>query len=58
MVYHKLCKINKVLCWSRQFDLEESLDVTIKWYKNRQGGLDLARIGRHRKWMEKNYRLR
>jgi len=51
-------KIKSELDWSRQFDFEKGLDVTIRWYMNHQDWVDRVRSGEYRKWMEKNYRLR
>ena len=51
-------KIKKELDWSRQFNFEEGLDITIKWYMNHQDWVDRVRSGEYRKWIEKNYNLR
>jgi len=51
-------KIKKELDWSRQFNFEEGLDSTIKWYINNQIWVDRVRSGEYRNWMEKNYELR
>ncbi|MBA7612722.1 dTDP-glucose 4,6-dehydratase [subsurface metagenome] len=51
-------KIKKELGWGRQFDFEEGLDSTIKWYINNQVWVDRVRSGEYKNWLEKNYRLR
>lgn len=51
-------KIKKELGWRRQFDFEEGLDSTIKWYMNNQDWVDRVRSGEYRKWIEKNYKAR
>jgi len=51
-------KIKKELGWGRQFDFEEGLDSTIKWYINNQVWVDRVRSGEYRKWIEKNYKAR
>jgi dTDP-glucose 4,6-dehydratase len=51
-------KIKSELGWSRQFDFEEDLNVTIKWYMKNQAWVDRVRSGEYKKWLEKNYKLR
>jgi len=51
-------KIKKELDWGRQFDFEEGLDSTIKWYIDNQAWVDRVRSGEYRKWIEKNYKER
>lgn len=51
-------KIKKKLGWKQQYDFEEGLDVTIKWYMNHQDWVDRVRSGEYRKWLEKNYEAR
>jgi len=51
-------KIKKELDWNRQFNFEEGLDTTIKWYMNHQDWVDRVRSGEYRKWLEKNYSVR
>ena len=51
-------KIKQELGWSRQYNFEEGLDSTIKWYINNQDWVDRVRSGEYRKWMEKNYKER
>jgi dTDP-glucose 4,6-dehydratase len=51
-------KIKKELGWGRQFDFEEGLDSTIKWYINNQVWVDRVRSGEYIKWIEKNYKGR
>jgi len=51
-------KIKSELGWERQFDFEEGLDVTIKWYMDHQNWIDRVRSGEYRKWLEKNYETR
>lgn len=51
-------KIKRELGWRQEFDFEEGLDMTIKWYMDHQDWVDRVRSGEYRKWMEKNYKLR
>lgn len=51
-------KIKKNLEWNRQYDFEEGLDLTLKWYINNQGWVDRVRSGEYRQWIEKNYEMR
>ena len=51
-------KIKKELGWGRQFDFEEGLDSTIKWYINNQVWVDRVKSGEYKIWLEKNYNLR
>jgi dTDP-glucose 4,6-dehydratase len=41
-------KIKKELDWSRQFNFEEGLDTTIKWYKDNQDWVDRVRSGEYK----------
>jgi dTDP-glucose 4,6-dehydratase len=41
-------KIKKELDWSRQFNFEEGLDLTIKWYKDNQDWVDRVRSGEYK----------
>jgi len=54
----KCDKIKNELGWKRQYNFEEGLDSTIKWYMNNQGWVDRVRSGEYKKWLEKNYGLR
>lgn len=51
-------KIRNELGWERQFDFEEGLDATIKWYMNHQDWIDRVRSGEYGKWIEQNYEAR
>jgi len=51
-------KIRRALVWSRQYNFQEGLDSTIKWYINHQDWADRVRSGEYRKWLERNYRFR
>lgn len=51
-------KIKKELDWGRQFDFEEGLDSTIKWYINNQVWVDRVRSGEYKKWTEEDYKAR
>jgi len=51
-------KIKNELGWQRQFDFEEGLNITIRWYMNNQDWIDRVRSGEYRKWLDKNYKLR
>jgi dTDP-glucose 4,6-dehydratase len=51
-------KIKQELDWGRQYNFEEGLDATIKWYMNHQDWADIVRSGEYRKWLEKNYKMK
>lgn len=51
-------KVKQELGWSRQYNFEEGLDTTIKWYINHKDWVDRVRSGEYKKWMERNYRSR
>jgi dTDP-glucose 4,6-dehydratase len=51
-------KIKKELGWGRQFDFEQGLDSTIKWYINNQVWVDRVKSGEYSGWLEKNYEER
>ena len=51
-------KTKKDLGWDRQYDFEEGLDETAKWYMNNQGWVDRVRSGKYKKWIERNYEMR
>ena len=51
-------KIKRDLGWSRQYNFEEGLDTTIKWYINNQDWVDRVRSGEYKKWLKKNYGMR
>ena len=51
-------KIKNELGWKRQYNFEEGLDSTIKWYMNNQGWVDKVRSGKYKNCLEKNYILR
>jgi dTDP-glucose 4,6-dehydratase len=51
-------KIKKELGWGRQYNFEEGLNSTIKWYMTNKGWVDRVRSGEYSKWMEKSYNFR
>ena len=51
-------KIKNKLGWERQFDFEEGLGETVKWYMNNQGWVDRVRSGKYKKWIERNYEMK
>ena len=51
-------KIRRKLSWKQQYDFEEGLDLTIRWYMDNQEWVDRIRIGEYNKWVEKNYNSR
>ena len=50
-------KIKKELAWEQQYNFEEGLYFTVKWYMHNKGWVDRVRSGEYKKWLEKNYRL-
>jgi dTDP-glucose 4,6-dehydratase len=51
-------KIKRELGWSRRFNFEKGLDVTIRWYMNHTDWVNRVRSGEYKKWLKKNYKLR
>ena len=51
-------KIKQKLGWVKKFSIEEGLDKTIKWYMNNKDWVDRLKSREHKKWLEKNYKLR
>ena len=51
-------KIKQELGWKRRFDIEEGLNLTIKWYMNHQTWLESVRSGEYQRWVEKHYKSR
>lgn len=49
-------KIKKELKWKQQYNFEEGLDLTIKWYIENQGWVKKVRSGEYKTWVEKNYK--
>lgn len=48
-------KIKRELGWKQQYNFEESLEMTIKWYMNNQDWVNRVRSGEYKQWIEKNY---
>jgi dTDP-glucose 4,6-dehydratase len=51
-------KIKRELSWKQQYDFEEGLNLTIRWYMDNQGWVDRVRSGEYKKWLKKNYEAR
>jgi dTDP-glucose 4,6-dehydratase len=51
-------KIKKELRWKQQYNFEEGLEMTIKWYMNNQDWVNRVRSGEYRQWIEKNYGMK
>ena len=51
-------KIKKELGWKQQYNFEEGLEMTIKWYMNNQDWVNRVRSGEYRQWIEKNYGMK
>ncbi len=51
-------KIKKELGWSRRFNFEEGLDITIKWYMNNTEWVASVKSGEYKTWLEKNYEIK
>lgn len=51
-------KIKRELRWKQQYNFEESLEMTIKWYMNNQDWVNRVRSGEYRQWIEKNYGMK
>jgi dTDP-glucose 4,6-dehydratase len=51
-------KIKRELSWKQQYDFEEGLNLTIRWYMDNQGWVNRVRSGEYKKWLKKNYEVR
>ena len=51
-------KIKRELGWKQQYNFEEGLEMTIKWYMNNQDWVNRVRSGEYRQWIEKNYGMK
>ncbi|HDK26237.1 MAG TPA: dTDP-glucose 4,6-dehydratase [Candidatus Atribacteria bacterium] len=47
-------KIKRELGWKQQYNFEEGLEMTIKWYMNHQDWVSRVRSREYRQWIEKN----
>jgi len=47
-------KIKRELGWKQQYNFEEGLKMTIKWYMNHQDWVSRVRSREYRQWIEKN----
>ena len=45
-------KIKRELGWKQQYNFEESLEMTIKWYMNNQDWVNRVRSGEHKQWIK------
>ena len=50
-------KIKQELGWKQEIDIEEGLEMTIKWYMNHSEWVDRVKSGEYKKWLEKNYKM-
>jgi len=51
-------KIKRELGWKQQYNFEESLEMTIKWYMSNQDWVNRVRSGEYRHLVEKNYGMK
>ena len=51
-------KIKRELGWKQQYNFEEGLGMTIKWYMNNQDWVNRVRSGEYKQWIEKNYGMK
>ena len=51
-------KIKRELGWKQQYNFEEGLKMTIKWYMNNPEWVDRVKSGEYKHWIKKNYKMR
>ncbi|MHA1751171.1 MAG: GDP-mannose 4,6-dehydratase, partial [Candidatus Helarchaeota archaeon] len=51
-------KIKQELGWKREVDVEEGLEMTIKWYTNNPEWVERVKSGEYKHWIKKNYKMR
>ena len=51
-------KIKQELGWKQEVDIEEGLEMTIKWYMNHPKWVDRVKSGEYKHWIKKNYKVR
>jgi dTDP-glucose 4,6-dehydratase len=51
-------KIKQELGWKQEVDVEEGLEMTVKWYMNNPEWVDRVKSGEYKHWMKKNYKMR
>jgi dTDP-glucose 4,6-dehydratase len=45
-------KMKRELGWKQQYNFEEGLEMTIKWYMNNQDWVNRVRSGEHKQWIK------
>ncbi len=51
-------KIKQELGWKQKVNIEEGLEMTIKWYMNNPKWVDRVKSGEYMPWIKKNYKMR
>ncbi|MEE8565552.1 MAG: dTDP-glucose 4,6-dehydratase [Candidatus Thermoplasmatota archaeon] len=51
-------KIKQELGWKQKVNIEEGLEMTIKWYVNNPEWVDRVKSGEYKAWIEKNYEIK
>jgi len=51
-------KIKQELGWKQEVDVEEGLEMTIKWYMNNPEWVERVKSGEYKHWIKKNYKIR
>ena len=51
-------KIKQELGWKQEVDVEEGLEMTVKWYMNNPEWVDRVKSGEYKHWIKKNYKMR
>ena len=51
-------KIKQELGWKQKVDIEEGLEMTIKWYMNHPEWVNSVKSGEYKHWIRKNYKMR
>ena len=51
-------KIKQELGWKQEVNVEEGLQMTIKWYMNNLEWIESVKSGEYKHWIKKNYKMR
>ena len=51
-------KIKQELGWKQEINVEEGLEMTIKWYINHPEWVNRVKSGEYKHWIKKNYKVR